>query len=341
MPTTQTRYVNPGADAGGDGTTAELTGANCAYQSLSIWENARNRDLTSGSGDDTIEEVICDTDGTADTTKLTITGWTTSSTNYITIKTNPSNKHAGVWDTSKYHMIFSPSTQYYGGFSIDVDYVYVDGLQLKLTPTASQDQYTINTYGTRVGADSEQAISNCILWGVPNDSSANRRGIYGNRTNGNLIVRNCIIYGYSYSGNTSNSAVATYNLTATVMKAYNCTFVDCYYGVDDRGGSTTTAKNCGASNCTTPFNNVDTTSDNSTSTPTFVGAPNYHLQSGDTTWQDQGADVSGENGGYTDDIDGDTRTGTWDIGADEYVAPSGYTMLGRYLLEVRSDGTIG
>ncbi|MHC4278399.1 MAG: hypothetical protein ACYSTI_13940, partial [Planctomycetota bacterium] len=42
------------------------------------------------------------------------------------------------------------------------------------------------------------------------------------------------------------------------------------------------------------------------------------------------------------DIDGEERTSTWDIGADEYVSAGEpeYVMAGRYMLEVRSDGTI-
>ena len=43
-------------------------------------------------------------------------------------------------------------------------------------------------------------------------------------------------------------------------------------------------------------------------------AYDFHLHSSDTTAKDAGTDLSGT---FTDDIDGDTRSGTWDIGADE------------------------
>lgn len=49
------------------------------------------------------------------------------------------------------------------------------------------------------------------------------------------------------------------------------------------------------------------------------GSYDFHLDSSDTAAKDQGYDLSAI---FTTDIDGDTRSGTWDIGADEYVALS-------------------
>ena len=54
-------------------------------------------------------------------------------------------------------------------------------------------------------------------------------------------------------------------------------------------------------------------------TPSFVSAPSdLHLSSSDTAWKDQGGDLSADSRfALTIDGDGETRTGTWDIGADE------------------------
>jgi hypothetical protein len=47
---------------------------------------------------------------------------------------------------------------------------------------------------------------------------------------------------------------------------------------------------------------------------------NYHLSSFDTAAKDAGVNLSGDvNLPFNTDIDGQTRSGTWDIGADEYV----------------------
>ena len=94
-------------------------------------------------------------------------------------------------------------------------------------------------------------------------------------------------------------------------------------------------KNCGASNCANGFaGSFDGASTNNASniaadapganprnsvTPTFVSAPgNLHLAAGDTAWTDGGANLSADAlFPFSTDGDGATRSGTWDIGADE------------------------
>lgn len=49
--TINTRYVDPDAAAGGDGTTAALEGATCAYQSLFAWEAVATAILTIAMAD--------------------------------------------------------------------------------------------------------------------------------------------------------------------------------------------------------------------------------------------------------------------------------------------------
>jgi hypothetical protein len=58
-------------------------------------------------------------------------------------------------------------------------------------------------------------------------------------------------------------------------------------------------------------------------TPSFVDRANddYHLASSDTAAKDAGTDLSADaTWSFSDDIDGATRSGTWDIGADEYTS---------------------
>jgi hypothetical protein len=62
------------------------------------------------------------------------------------------------------------------------------------------------------------------------------------------------------------------------------------------------------------------------------GSDNFHLASGDTAAKDQGTDLSADAAlAFSDDVDGATRSGTWDIGADEYTAAAA-TSSGRLLL---------
>jgi hypothetical protein len=108
---------------------------------------------------------------------------------------------------------------------------------------------------------------------------------------------------------------------------FNCTAHDCTIGFNSTSSTgTTAAYGCGAADCTTAFNGTwDVQANCSTTHPTF--ADSYHLASNDATWKDQDGNTGSWHAscGYDDDIDGETRTGTWDIGCDEYVAgePSG------------------
>ena len=55
----------------------------------------------------------------------------------------------------------------------------------------------------------------------------------------------------------------------------------------------------------------------------FVDEANddFHLASGDTSAKDAGTDLSADGQlAFSDDIDGATRSGSWDIGADEAAA---------------------
>jgi hypothetical protein len=306
---TNTSYVTAGCTYNGNGNSAGCAasgGAEGAYNSLANWDAGEARNLTTGGE---IEEVIlANTSSTADTTKVVIgSDWATDAGDYIKITGNATS---GIWDATKYHFIYDPAGTFTGGITIDSgNDVYITGLQVKVAPTTASKN---NTYGIHTNAGATVEVRNSIVWGVPFDVSSAQRGIYSNADTTTTTVINSIIYGFEFSGNTNNAGIVSYTGTGTtVTKVYNTTIVDCYRGFADDGGSTTTAKNVGVSGAT---------SNNSTSTPTFVGAPDYHLGSSDTTWKDGGTDVSGENGGYTDDIDGDSRGATWDIGADELVS---------------------
>ena len=128
MPTTNTRYVDVDADAGGDGTTNGLSGGTCAYKSLSIWEAARD-DVGDLVTNDSIEDVVCGSahaSHTADTGGVVIDGWTTDATRYINIRGAASDSHLGVYDATKYRLAMTNST----ALNLNEQYVRVNRLQL-------------------------------------------------------------------------------------------------------------------------------------------------------------------------------------------------------------------
>ncbi|MCK4945339.1 MAG: hypothetical protein KAS59_03650, partial [Alphaproteobacteria bacterium] len=70
------------------------------YQTLNT-----NHVTISNAGDMAIAVASCRSSaGTADTTLVSIDGWTTSATNYIKIYTGTENRHSGIWSDSVYRL---------------------------------------------------------------------------------------------------------------------------------------------------------------------------------------------------------------------------------------------
>lgn len=309
MATETIRYVDPNAEVGGDGTTNALTGANCAFVSLGVWEAARQRDLP---GADEWEHVYCSSDDAgsthlADTTACTINGWTTDATRYIQIEA--ASSHGGKWNDTIYRLESET-------FGIDYaeSYVRLSGIQVKVTGS-SGTHYCL--YSHSYDATCVYTFDKLILRGVLS-STADGAGIFIFANGGahTTNLRNSLFYDFM------NAAVACYGLmvfnsAANTFNVQNCTFQNSKYGIYNYKG-TVNATNVGFSGCTTPTEGLTSATTCSTSTPTFVDGDNddFHLAEGDSTWRGEGTDLSGT---FTDDIDDETRS-AWDIGCDEYVA---------------------
>jgi hypothetical protein len=235
----------------------------------------------------------------------------TSATHYVSIEAYDS--HGGKWSTSAYRLNGSPPLH---GIVLNVraGYSRITGLQLTSAVTANRyDLLSIDT-----GSSGYTVVDSCILKGPGASGATYTNGLYHNSYN--LNVYNCIVY--DFSSEEQNRGFGTGS--SGTANFFNCTAVNCFIGFLREAG-TCNATNCGCSGCSTGFSGTITQTTCSTSTPTFLDADNddFHLASGDTTWKNQGTDLSGT---FTTDIDGDTRptgAGTWDIGADEYIAAGG------------------
>ena len=150
------------------------------------------------------------------------------------------------------------------------------------------------------------------------------------------IIVNSVAYNNTNAGIVIGTEANAYNCTTVdnggvgisrgsgVGRFYNClshgnTGRDCP-AVD---GSATVAY-CASEDDTADDNGGTGNRVNQTFTFTGYASDNFHLASNDGGARDYGNDYNSSMGTSTD-ADGETRDGTWDIGADEYVASGGTT----------------
>jgi hypothetical protein len=337
------------------------------YTSLANWESqTENTNITEPVENDvnpsadlitanTVMMVACYGDG-ADTTSFAIdASWVTGPNNFIKIYTpvassevGISQRHAGKWDNAKYRL--EPPTN--SGIYINTNYARIEGLQI----TVDRNSGANDGIATSIGSAGEIQISHCIFKGVLSGTATNLAAISSWNDSANLVVKvwNNILYDFI---NSSNNIITIYNNTAKTY-AYNNTLQNVWIGLAHYGG-TFVAKNNIVQDANDGYVGTFTSSDYNISnlasdapspsyrsglatTLTFAdkAADDFHLDAGDTDALDVGTDLSSDpNLAFSDDIDGGIRSGTWDIGVDEYVATikSVYYSVGTSTADLKND----
>lgn len=314
------------------------------YTSLAAWEAGQQKVIAAGD----TEQAECY--AMADTTAVTIDGWTTAANAYIRIYTPASERHAGVWDTSKYRLETATNI-----LSILEDFVRLEGLQLRFTST------TVAATGLGISATGayDIRVDNCLIRAM--DAIANNcNGVLATSGAAGSILRmkNTAIYGW-YSAGNFDSCIQINNANVTAH-LHNCTFARGNYGVRARSGAVINVKNCysGATDHgdylaegTSVINRTTAASEDATGsaglqniaysttagayfTNITAGSEDFHIGAS-SALKDVGTDLSADaNYAFTDDIDGQTRVAPWDIGADEIVAAAATTTTRRRLRHV-------
>ena len=334
-PTQVTRYVNTASTAGGDGTTNGTAGPNRAFASLvsaiavlvgTDWlaANQQLRILCSGAAPDTGDAVVN-------------AAWNGRLSPECYLEIVGDQPSALAISTSHYRCVDVDP----GGFGVlGGGFVRLSRVAYQITvgPGDSgyscvgvvEGNYPVDTRFDRVRVDavsisSSRTRATHAFW-TDVATTANK-----------VTYTNCVAVGWTGSGATHHG-FTKYPGTTGGVRLYNCTAHGC--GVGFSGGSGMVAKNCGAASCTDGFTGTfDAASTNNASslasdapgtnpqhsvTPTFVSAiTDLHLASGDSAWKDRGTALSGDAlYPFCTDGDGATRTGTWDIGADEITTVS-------------------
>ena len=254
-----------------------------------------------------------------DSTAVTLSGWTTDSTRYIMVTSPSSERHAGVFSTSKAYMSNTATTC----LTVNAAYTVVEYMQFTVS--------TANISGVAVSG-SDVRIRNCIvratdsnpqtLLSLTNACNVRNTLVYDSGRHGvfinadNITLQNCTITGSGRHGIWNLGGSSNVVLTNVLSANNGASYSDFN---NDGGGMTNNVSYCASSDATA--DDFGTGSGNRVSqTFTFVnaGSDDYHLASTDAGALGYGTDLSGT---FTIDIDGETRS-SWDIGADEYVAAS-------------------
>lgn len=313
--------------SGGDYTSLN---AALAGQAANLTTNCAG---TGGAGILTIEcYAMSDT-----TAANTGTGYTTSADYYINITVPAAERHDGKWNTAKYRLEVDGQC-----FNNNEQYTRIAYLQIHSISGGWNEGAIKNSCG-----DPNLTIAYCILKTSIANTVMSGGGIVNFQylsvnSNNNYIYNNIF---YDASGTYGNAVyLGDY---AGNFYIYNNTFYNCTYGIVTVYDSETSkhAKNNLFCNVTNPINGTwnagsgynatdqssigytvtdGATGDRVSQTFTFVDADNdnFHLASNDAGARDYGTSLSGT---FTTDIDGETRSGTWDIGADEYVSSASNT----------------
>ena len=259
--------------------------------------------------------------------------WVTDATRYVLVTVPTSERHGGGWNTSKYYLPVE-------GIALRVhstEFVRIDGVQIYSTG----DNSTFYVGGPDSGAG-DIRISNSIIRG---SSSSGYRGVFNASYVGgsSMVVRawNNLVYGASSSGigrGVQVDIAGTYNFwnntiagcavgIFTGVSAGNLIFVNTLFTGNAVTGDTANKALAAGTDYNRTSNSSlgytvtgsGNTHDAVSQTFTFANAAayNWHLTVDDAGAKNLGVSDPG-SGLFSTDVDGETRSGSWDVGFDEY-----------------------
>ncbi|HBI33907.1 MAG TPA: hypothetical protein DEA43_03620 [Candidatus Moranbacteria bacterium] len=278
----------------------------------------------------------CYYDSGADTTAVNVTGYTTGANNYIKIYTpnntstevNNSQRHQGRWDDRRYILksnagdVLVVSSNYSKIEGIQIDQIgnnmYFDGIVASSSSTEVFIYENIIRYSgvdekgnaiylsNNILANSKIYIYNNVMYGWTTGIAVG--GFFDN----SVFVYNNTIYGNTVCGINESSY---YDVVAVNNLSYNNGNFDyCTTGTVAINYSNLSKNNLSEDSSAPGANSKNST------TVSFTDPTNkdFHLSPTDTAAKNEGTDLSSDpNLALSTDIDGQTRSGNWDIGADE------------------------
>lgn len=271
----------------------------------------------------------------------------TTPTNFLKLVVDPADRHAGVYNTSKYR-IESTGDQH----SLDIvdDAVFIEGLQVKATHAGTDSADDAIKIGRATGGATDHRVSKCIVVGAISGSATGIIGINVNNITDHAYVFDNIVYGFANGAdatmcgiriNDANPGTGVHVYGNHVSKCGNAiirvngnvTIKNNYADGSVAGYSGTWTASAGnaSSDASSPQTGLRSIALN---TSNFVnvtgGSENFHLAGTGSALYHAGVDTSGDTPnpplGFTDDIDGQTFANPRSIGPDEVVSAAGATF---------------
>lgn len=305
-----------------------------AYNALQDWENGRQGNLVA---EDRREVAVCYDDGDL-TSRVTINGSTCDATRYMMITVAPGDRHSGAAGTG---LTIDPGGTP-GGDVIGVgdEYTVIEWLEITNFTDASGEGIEVYNGGAN------SVIRNVIVHDYDAAAAGIRfadpasvynaivyngdRGIQLNNGCEGVTIDNCTVYGMSNRGVFENGGAVDVAVRNTIAVGNNIDFN--LAGPISFFGNNMYAVTSGFNPAVYQGGNQAPPADLDDLFVTIApGSENLHLEPGGHAALDAGLDNSSL---FSADVDGQYRSGTWDIGADE-----ANPTAGGALVKYRSIGT--
>lgn len=286
------------------------------YTSLSAAEAGMQAIYANLVGDGNTLTINCS--GGVDANAVTIDGWTTDSTHYITVNVAKANRHTSVRGTG-YRIVINTS----GVIALNIKEPYT-----RIIGLAISNGMNDGGYSSGVAISATCFIISCLVYDSGCLGTGN--GIECDEDSSTFTIVNTIVY----------NCGPNIHIKSGTGYIYNCTSLNGVYGILQFG--TVYAKNCycgGNSNrdyygtiTKTTCHSSDTWGDTQTSiadchfTNSTAGSENIHID-GTSALVGAGTDLHADaTYPFSTDFEDDARPdGAWDVGADEYAAEGGGT----------------
>jgi len=278
-----TRYVNTASSPGGDGTTNATTGDNRAFASLNEAEAAIPASIADWY------DIVCEGQD-ADSARVEFSGTTTSASNYIRIRTDPSatyGRHEGVWSNDHYRIV--PSADSTTPLYCWVHHLRLEGLQVACSGAQGAAYGLIRCRNQNSTADIR--IDGCIFDGEGKSGTPAGILIWNPSSGATHTIKNCIIMNVT----NGNGIEASYN--SPDVSVHNSVITNCATGIN-RAAGTVAVTNCAVFNNTDDFSGTMTVTYTASDDNDIAGTGNIDISPSATEADDWAA-------AFTDYANGD------------------------------------